>query len=60
MAIPSEAAFTAGFGMRPLPNYFAVAYTGNEEPTMPNTNLKVSKAGHFVAGCVESLNQLPL
>jgi hypothetical protein len=47
-------AFTAGFGihgkMESLPNYFAIIYTDNDEATMPNTNLKISKARHFVAG----------
>jgi len=43
MAIPSEAALHCRL-WNALPSYLAITYTDNEEPTMPNTNLKVSKA----------------
>ena len=53
-------ALTAGFGihgkMESLPNYFAIIDVGNEGPTMPNTNLKISKARHFVAGYENKLS----
>ena len=53
-------AITAGFGihgkMESLPNYFAIVDDGNGGSTMPNKDLKMNKARHFVAGYENKLS----
>lgn len=54
-------AITAGFGvhgkMESLPNYFAIVDDGNGGYGKPNTNLKMNKARHFVAGYENKLSE---
>ncbi|MGC3944801.1 MAG: TonB-dependent receptor [Chryseolinea sp.] len=54
-------AVTAGFGihgkMESLPNYFAIVDDGNGGSNMPNTDLKMNKARHFVVGYENKLSQ---